>query len=242
MSFDLIALMIRTQWRDRIMTSSFLIGITLQTSLLSLAIVQKQAGENELLLLAVRASLFTGINILLFSAMSSLSNEFRYGTFEYTHLSAIGWNRVLLLRAMATSIISWPVVVGPFLAAMIASHGLGLLRMGAFAGGVFFLLWIICYWMTYLLNLSEQPMTILPLLKYVLLIFGLNLVHIPLLTNISYLIPTYWFLQLIEPGKMAVNGLGFLVTVATWTIVITIGARPLVDRKMTSSWLSGRNA
>lgn len=238
MNFNLIILMVRTQWRDRIMTSSFLIGITLQTILLSWAIVDQKGG----LVLALRASLFTGISILLFSAMSSVSNEFRYGTFEYTSLGSMGWARVLLWRSLATAVISWPAILGPFAAAAWVSQGEGFALMTAFAAGSFVLLWVICYWMCYLLNLAEQPAAFLPAFKYFLLIVGLNLVDVPWLEPVAKVTPTYWYMRMAQSdADVAVCLTGLSVTVVVWTLLIVWLIRPIVDRKMTSRWLAGRN-
>lgn len=237
MNFDLILLMVRTQWRDRIMTSSYLIGITLQTALLSWAILDSHGG----LILALRASLFTGISILLFSAMSSLSNEFRYGTFEYTSLGSLGWARVLLMRSLATSVISWPAIVGPFTAAAWVSPNEGITRYILFGTGLFGLLWVICYWMSYLLNLAQQPAAFLPAFKYFLLIIGLNLVEVPWLDPVAKVTPTYWYLRMARPEtNLTEAAAGFLATVIGWTVLIGWLIRPVVDRKMTSRWLTGR--
>ena len=114
--------------------------------------------------------------------------------------------------------------------------------MAAFAAGCFFLLWVICYWMCYLLNLSEQPAVFLPAFKYFLLIVGLNLVEVSWLEPIAQVTPTYWFMRMAGPDAdmtMALAGLG--ATVVVWTILIVWLIRPIVDRKMVSRWLAGRS-
>lgn len=220
------------------MTSSFLIGITLQTAVLSLAIIEKQGGA----LLGVRASLFSGISILLFAAMSSLTNEFRYGTFEYTHLGSLGWTRVLLLRSLATSLVCWPAVIAPFLAVAYVAKGQGLVHLFLLACGVFLLLWIIGYWMSYALNLSEQPSTVLPAFKYILLISGLGLIDWSWVKFIAQVTPTYWFLKLAQADVDTSQVLlGLALTIVGWTFVTLVVIRPMVERKMIARWLSGRN-
>jgi hypothetical protein len=237
-----LVLMVKTQWRDRIVTSSFLIGITIQTFLLSFAIWMRAVDANDGLILAIRASCFTSVGILLFSAMSSIQNEFRFGTIENVLLGERGLNQLVIYRAFATTLICSPAVLAPFLFEFIRfPHAGGMLRSLAVIGLIYVFVFSLCYQLSYLINAFAHPSASISILKFVILLIGLRLVPGAWATPTSLVMPSGWILSLARQELLWWQCLtGFALTVALLTAATYWWLRPRVEASMERRMVSGR--
>lgn len=107
-------------WVDRRATSSFIVGITLQTAVLSFGLVQFR-GESESMIVqgAVRAAFLVGTAVCGLSAMSAFQNEFRYQTIWQTARDTRVFSRLMLVRALAMVVITAPAAATPFVVAVV---------------------------------------------------------------------------------------------------------------------------
>lgn len=218
--FKFALFLIRVQWIDRLATSSFLIGITLQTVLLSLAIYHTAAAADEALVLATRAALLTCTAIILLSAMSSVQNEFRYGTIEKVILGVVPFSQLLLVRAAASAIVSSPAIVVPFIAAFVKFPGLLDLRSLVVILMTYVSLAAICYQSTLILTQFRAPISIVPWLRLALLFVGLSIIPFPGSDLIALILPTGWILWFAAANDSFTATLavvGFVVVTTVWT-------------------------
>ncbi|WP_328341078.1 hypothetical protein [Micromonospora sp. NBC_00421] len=218
--FTFALFLIRVQWIDRLATSSFLIGITVQTALLSLALYQNAETPREALVLATRAALLTCTAIVLLSAMSSVQNEFRYGTIEKVVLSAVSLPTLLLVRAAASAVVSSPAIVVPFLAAyarfpeLVGPRSLLVILL------VYVSLAAVCYQSTLVLCQFRAPVGVVPWLRLGLLFVGLSVLPFTGAPLVALVLPTGWILQLVAasgPHATATALTGFFAVTTAWT-------------------------
>lgn len=214
------ALMIRLQWIDRAATSSFLVGITLQTFILALAVFETSGSAVHAVDLAVRGSVFSVVGILMFSSMSAITNDFDLGTAENALLGAMPFSRLVAYRAAATALISAPAIVAPFAAAALRwPELLGRPAFALRAIEVSALAVLLGYQLSWILNAFASPRHALQWARLAILIVGLNLLPLPGLREAALLFPTAWILR----G----DSLGFWATCAAWTALVQLF---LVDR------------
>jgi hypothetical protein len=188
--------LVQIQWRDRIATSGFLIGITIQNLLLSFSLWSISSSQDEALLLCTRGTLMSAIGIALFSAMASIQNEFRYGTAESVLLSKISFFPLIGLRAFFTAIISTPAILLPF--GVIAFRFPGILNAhwAVMVIGVHCTVTIVGFQASFILNARDVPYMTLPWLRSGLLILGLSLLPLSFAENASLLLPIGWCVRL----------------------------------------------
>lgn len=212
--------LIRVQWIDRLATSSFLIGITIQTALLALAVYHTAETASEALVLATRAALLTCTAIVLLSAMSSVQNEFRYGTIEKIILGAVPMSRLLLVRAAASAIVSSPAILVPFLAAYVKFQDLLSPRSLAVVLMTYVSLAAVCYQSTLILCQFRAPAGVVPWLRLALLFVGLSVVPFPGSELLALILPTGWILRFVAASGSGDGGAalaGFVAVTAAWT-------------------------
>lgn len=240
-----VLLVIRVQWIDRLATSSFLIGITVQTVLLSLALYHTAASAGEALVLATRAALLTCTAIILLSAMSSVQNEFRYGTIERIILGSVPLPRLLLLRAAASAIVSSPAIVVPFLAATARFPDLLRGRTALVVALTYLSLAAICYQATLILCQFRAPIGIVPWLRLVLLFAGLAVIPFPGSGAVSLALPSGWILRVaaapdVAAGLPAVGG--FAVVTTAWTLALWLILRGRLSSRIEATLTEGAEA
>ncbi|WP_320068102.1 hypothetical protein [Micromonospora sp. RTGN7] len=218
--FKFALFLIRVQWIDRLATSSFLIGITIQTALLALALYQTAQTPAEALVLAARAALMTCTAIVLLSAMSSVQNEFRYGTIEKVVLGAVPISTLLLIRSAASAVVSSPAIVVPFLAAYARFPGLVGPRSLLVILMAYVSLMAVCYQSTLVLCQFKAPIGVVAWLRLGLLFIGLSVLPFAGSELVSLVLPTGWILRFVAatgPQAAAVAFAGFLAVTAAWT-------------------------
>lgn len=234
--------MVKTQWRDRIVTSSFLIGVTIQTLLLSMALFARSVDADSALLLAIRASCFTSVGILLFSAMSSIQNEFRFGTIENVIIGERGLNQLVAYRALATALICSPAIIVPFIFAFCRfPFGFdGVIFMSVIVM-IYAYIFTLCYQLSFLINAFAHPSTTISLLKFAVLAFGLRLIPISSAAEISLFLPSGWILALVgREVSPWLALLGFLASSLAATALIYFWLRPRVERGVERRLITGR--
>ena len=193
-----IFFLIKVQWKDRIATSSFLIGITIQTILLSFVVIQKSLSPENALQLAIKGSLLTCIGISLFSAMSSIQNEFRYATVESILLSKVSFFYLIWIRSLFTGIVSLPAICIPFLAVIFAFPEAFNLRWLVCQISVYLTMVIIGFQSSFVLNVIQNPTVYVPWAKALILILGLKLVPFIGADSICKIFPLYWTLNMAD--------------------------------------------
>jgi hypothetical protein len=216
-----VLFLVKVQWIDRKATSSFLVGITIQTALLTLAIWRSSTSQGDALALAVRASLLTCTAIIFLSAMSNVQNEFRYGTVERALLGKVPFSQLLGIRSAASAVVSSPAVVVPFLGAGWRYPQLFVGRMALLVVLVYVFLGTLCYQSTLVLCQFRNPPAAVVWLRLALLLIGLSIVPFPGSTSLTLVFPTGWLQRFAAQtqGSAAVDVLAFLAVTAGWTLL-----------------------
>lgn len=214
-ALSFLAFIVRLQWLDRIATSAFLVGITLQTGIFALAVFETSTGPAHALELAVRGGIFSAVGILVFSSMSAITNEVDLGTLENAVLGGLPFSRLVALRAAATALISSPVIVVPFAAAVLRWPEL-LSRPAVYLRGfeVYVLSASLGYQLAWILNSFPSPRAALPWARYLILLVGMNLLPFEGMRALSLVFPTGWLL--------AGNSAGFWICAAAWTLFVRV--------------------
>ena len=207
--------MIRLQWKDRVATSSFLIGITLQTLLLSWAIFETSTSPSQALDMAVRSGIFTCVGILLFSSMSAITNEFDFGTMENVLLSGASLSSLMAMRALTSAVISTPAIVIPFAFALLRWPELGAQSM-LFVRlvEVYILTALLADQLIWILNLASRPRAAIQWARYFILIPGMALLPFSWAGTLSLVFPMGALLQ----G----NSKLFWISSVTWTLGVRL--------------------
>lgn len=212
--------LIRVQWIDRRATSSFLVGISVQTGLLTLALYRSASDPEEALVLATRASMLTCTSIVLLSAMSNVQNEFRYGTIERVMLGRVPFSTLLGIRSGASAVVASPAIVVPFVGAvaafpsLLSPHTLVLVAMTYVGLGT------LCYQATLLLCQVRNPPQAVPWIRMVFMFLGLSVIPFPGSEVLSLFFPTGWmigFATAESPGGLVTSFLLFSLVVGVWT-------------------------
>lgn len=234
--------LIRVQWIDRLATSAFLIGITIQTGLLTLAVFRTASGPGDALVLATRSAMLTCVAIVLLSAMSSVQNEFRYGTISRLLLSSVPFARLLWIRSAASAVVASPAIVVPFIGAAAAHPELLTIRTLVLVVMVYVCLGAICYQSTLLLCQFRNPAAAVPWLRVVLLFFGMSVIPFTGSATLSLLFPTGWLLQFAHGGGAwadVIDVFAFAVCTALWTGLLWVALRnrylDVIERNLTDS-------
>ncbi|MDQ0946034.1 hypothetical protein [Streptomyces sp. V1I1] len=232
--------LIRVQWIDRLATSSFLIGITVQTALLTLALYHAAENQQTVMVFATRASLLTCTSIVLLSAMSNIQNEFRYGTIERVLLGKVPFSRLLAVRSASAAIVASPAIVVPFIGAVARFPDMLTPRTVLLVAMVYIFLGSLCYQATLVLCQFRNAASMVPWIRMVLLFLGLSVIPFEGSEAVSLLLPTGWMLRFAEAGSTEQALLflaAFLLVTLTWTggIWKAFGARSMkvVEKNMT---------
>jgi hypothetical protein len=213
-----IKVFVRLQWIDRVHTSSFVIGLTIQSFVLCLSVLDKSTNSAQAFVLATRASILTIVGITLFSAMSSVANDIRFGTFANLILSREHLYLIVFKRCAANTLVAFPTVIFPF---VVASWRFGDLTIGLVLVAMTLIFWsVTCagFQIALVLNSLSHPAKGVPWLRYIFIIVGLNLVPFAFVENLSKALPFYWIIHLSEDSVLS-NALMALVTSLLWTFV-----------------------
>ncbi|MFI9645042.1 hypothetical protein ACIHAA_01905 [Streptomyces sp. NPDC052040] len=235
-------LLVRVQWIDRRATSSFLIGITLQTAVLTLALARRATGPEHALVLACRAALLTCVTIVLLSAMSSVQNEFRYGTMENVLLGQVSFGRLLGLRSVACAVVMSPALCVPFAGAAVAFPSVLGPRTLLLVAMLYVCLAAICHQCTLLLCQFTRPSAAVPWFRLALLVVGLSVVPFPGAQQTARLLPTGWVIAYASGTRAAVAVPMFLATVSLWTCAVWLTCRGRLHRSIERNLVDGRAA
>lgn len=117
-----IKLNIWLQFRDRIQTTGYLIGLTFQSWVLSFSIYSFSGPDSDRMQLAVRYSSFMILSLQLMASISILSNEFRYKTFSNIILGSKNIIELLFIRSFANSVIAIPAFAMPLITAFLCTN------------------------------------------------------------------------------------------------------------------------
>jgi ABC-type transport system involved in multi-copper enzyme maturation permease subunit len=220
--------LIRVQWIDRRATSSFVIGITLQTALLTLAVYERAANPAQGLVMATRAAVLTCTAIILLAAMSSVRNEFRDGTAERVLLGAVPFTRLLVIRAAASAVVCSPAVVVPFAGAAARFPHLVSWHTAVLVAMVYLFLAALCHQASLLLCQFRDAAAPVPWLRMALLFAGLSVIPFPGSAAVALALPTGWILRFAQDPSWAAAA-GFAAVTAAWSagIRLALGGRAL---------------
>ncbi|SDT68105.1 hypothetical protein [Actinoplanes derwentensis] len=240
------AFLIRVQWIDRRATSSFLIGITLQTGILTLALTDQATDPSHALELACRAALLTGIGIALLSAMSSIHNEFRYGTMENVLLGRMSLSKLLAVRAAACAVVMSPAIVVPFVGAMTIFPALVSARTAVLIGMVYGFLAVVGHQTTLLLSQFARPAAAVPWIRLLLLIVGISILPFPGAQPAALALPPGWILRYADeagspgtPESLTTLAMFVLILVG-WSVALGLTLRRRVGTKIEQRLVDGR--
>jgi hypothetical protein len=232
--------LIKIQLIDRLATSAFLIGITLQTFLLCLSIYKGAENYNHGLILAIRSSLLITVGMTLLSSMSNIQNEFRFGTIESICLSSFSFKKLIYYRCISMAIICSPAILLPF--AVIAfkfwsSVNLVIIVLIAL---VYVAITLVGVQTTFILNAFQSPINALPWIKGVLLILGMELIKFPFSDRIAKCFPFHWIFEMVKGERIIENLAFFILTSFVSTFFVKFLFRKDLDRKIESNFLTGR--
>ncbi|MEU6573879.1 hypothetical protein [Streptomyces sp. NPDC046805] len=236
--------LVKVQWIDRRATSSFLMGITIQTALLTLGVWKSASAPGEALAMATRSALLTCTAIVFLAAMSNVQNEFRYGTVERVLLGKVPFSQLIGVRAAATAVVSSPAVVVPFLGAAVRFPDLFSATTALLVLQVYVFLAALCYQSTLLLCQFRNPGTAVVWLRMAVLFLGLSVVPFPGSATLALFFPTGWMLKVAAAAHgthpasaTAAATAAFVVVTAAWTAAcrLGLGRRTLtaVERNLT---------
>ncbi|MFJ6943279.1 hypothetical protein ACISU4_01225 [Streptomyces wuyuanensis] len=234
--------LIRVQWIDRLATSSFLMGITIQTVLLTGALYRAAENPEHALLLATRSSMLTCTSIVLLSAMSNVQNEFRYGTIERVLLGRVPFTRLLGVRSAASAIVASPAIVVPFAGGAMRYPELIAPGTAVLVLMVYVFLGTLCFQSTLVLCQFRNSAAMVPWLRMALLFLGLSVIPFEGSETVSLFFPTGWMLRFAEHGQDAApvfDFAAFLALVVVWTggawLVLRQRSLHIVERSLTDS-------
>lgn len=223
--WESLKIFVRLQWIDRVNTSAFLIGLSIQTAVLCLSIWDKSDSAQSAFVLAVRASFLTVVGITLMAAMSSLANDIRFGTFSYLMLSREHVFVIVFKRCFANTIVSFTTVLFPFAMAMFKFPEL--LSPWVFMVLALIFVSVTCagFHIALIVNAFSHPARGVPWLRYMYLIVGLSLLPVSSLEVASHAFPFYWILNLYGQSgseflltSLVVLGLNALWTIIAWLL------------------------
>ncbi|MFG2983265.1 hypothetical protein ACGFYQ_18795 [Streptomyces sp. NPDC048258] len=234
--------LVRVQWIDRKATSSFLIGITLQTLMLTVALHGQATDAGHALVLATRAALLTCVTIVLLSAMSSVQNEFRYGTMESVLLGRLSLFRLLAVRAAACAVVTSPAIVVPYIGAAVKFPSLIAPRTAVLIAMVYVCLAAICYQSTLTLCQFTRPAAAVPWFRMVLLVIGLSVAPFPGADTAALILPCGWVLRFAGETRGLTTVLTFLMVAIAWTVALWLIFRNSVGRRIERALTDGRAA
>lgn len=234
--------LIRVQWIDRRATSSFVIGITLQTAVLTLAVVHRATGAESSLVLACRSALLTCVTIVLLSAMSSVQNEYRYGTMENVLLGQVSLARLLGLRAGACAVVMSPALCLPFAGAAVAFPSVLGPKLLLLIAMLYLCLAAVCYQCTLLLCQFARPSAAVPWFRLTLLLLGMSVVPFPRSQQVAELLPTGWVMAYAAGTRAGIALPMFLTTVSLWTCALWLAFRKRLHPRIERSLVDGRAA
>ncbi|HVJ64670.1 MAG TPA: hypothetical protein VM901_05395 [Bdellovibrionota bacterium] len=216
-----VKIFVRLQWIDRVNTSAFLIGLSIQTAVLCLSIFDKSQNSGEAFALAVRASLLNIIGITLFAAMSSLANDIRFGTFSYLLLSRehIFW--IVFKRCLANTVVSFSSVVFPFAVAVVKFPELASVNLVLALLAIFVAVSCAGFQIALVLNTLDHPIRGVPWMRYFYLLVGLNMLPFAWIEWSSKFLPFYWILDLhaLEGGSLFAQFAASVGLSLGWTLV-----------------------
>ncbi len=236
-SASYLLFLIRVQWVDRRATSSFLIGITIQTVVLSLGLIQlAEYRDAAILQAAIRASVLVGTAICGLGAMSAFQNEFRYQTAWKTARDKSAFAALLAARALAMVAISAPSLAVPFAVAFLVSRGtvpVGLVLVSYLI--TMFVLVAFTHIMTLLLSLSYDPSRAVPWIRQVIMIVALGTLGFLSPIWLRSMLPFLWIERILDPATwwqatIAAIGITLLWWLTTWFAVKELSWRALQKR------------
>jgi hypothetical protein len=212
-------LFVKLQWIDRAATSSFLIGLSIQSFILCLSVWDKSSSPQTAGALAVRAAFMTSIGITLFAAMSSLANEIRFGTFYYVILGKKSLMNILMARSVSNTFISLSAIILPFIIAAIKFPSLIEIKTFLAILLIFITITLLCFQTALILNSLPNPVGGIPWLKYGYVLIGLNLLPFPLIHHLSRSLPFYWISQIFESQEKLWHCIAYcLLSLFLWTL------------------------
>lgn len=236
-----LRLLIWLQWVDRRATSSFIVGITIQTAVLSLGLVQLRTLDAPAVLqAAVRASFLVGTALCALSAMSAFQNEFRYQTVWQTARDQRVFAHLMLARAFAMVIITAPALLVPFIVATVllgATVSVGVVAAMAFLSVV--VLVAFTHLLTTGLALTYDPARLVPWIRQVVMVVALGTVAFLSPEPVRNVFPFVWIERMAVPGELWRSaGLTIGITGAWWLVgqaLLRRPAREILTRRLTDS-------
>lgn len=237
-SIRYLRLLVWLQWVDRRATSSFIVGITIQTAVLSLGLVQLRTLDgSSVLQAAVRASFLVGTALCALSAMSAFQNEFRYQTVWQTARDRRVFARLMLARALAMVIITAPALLVPFAVAAVL---LGFTFSVGVAAAMAFLSLVVLVAFTHLLTtglaLTYDPARLVPWIRQVVMVVALGTVAFLSPEPVRYAFPFVWIERMALPGELWRSAsLAVGVTLAWWLVgqaVMRGAAQRILDSRL----------
>lgn len=213
------ALLIRIQWIDRSATSSFLIGITVQTAILSASIAQMGAeSPTAVLQAALRADLLVGLALCSLSAMSAFQNEFRFQTVWQTARDPRSLRRLMLARALGMVVVTMPALCVPFAVASFTLRGAALSATVLMLLSVALVLTAFTHILTLALAVAYDPARVVPWIRQITMASLVGTVTFLSPAFIRQLFPFYWIEQM-----PATDSAWPVVWVLTTTLVLWVG-------------------
>ncbi len=233
------AFLVKAQWIDRRATSSFVVGITVQTAVLSMGLVQTEASDPAIIQAATRASLMVALTVCSLGAMSAFQNEYRYQTVWFTARDLGVFHRLMLARSAAMVIVSLPAVLVPFgTAAVLVGPGDHGATIALLATGTSVVLVAFTHVLTLGLALVYDPARTVPWIRQVTLASLVGVVPFLSPPYVTRAFPFVWLTDAAPDGAVGRDVAVAVIIAVAWStlaaavlgpgVASTIGRR-LVD-------------
>jgi RES domain-containing protein len=225
------AFLVKAQWIDRKATSSFIVGITVQTAVLSLGLTQMQASDAAIVQAATRAALMVALTVCSLGAMSAFQNEYRYETVWLTARDLGSFHRLMFTRAVAMVVVSMPAVAVPFGTALVLvgprerAAGIGLLALATGAVLVAY-----THLLTLVLALTYDPARVVPWVRHVTLASLVGVVPFLSPPLVSRAFPFVWLSDAALDGRTVRPVVVAVAIAAGWSLLGTLVLRRGVAR------------
>lgn len=222
------AFLVNVQWIDRRATSSFVVGLTLQTAILSGGLAQLDGDPGVVMEAAIRAALMVALTVCSLGAMSAFQNEYRYQTIWLTARDLRSFLGLMLARSGAMVVVASPAVLVPLAVAFVTGEGVSLGAVGVLAVGMLVVLVAFTHVLTLVLALTYDPARVVPWVRQGTLAVLVGVVPVLSPPFLARLFPFAWLTTgagAADPARDVGVAVGLSVL---WASVATVALRRAV--------------
>lgn len=243
MIFDSFPLLLKIQWKDRIATSSFTFGLTIQMFSLSFHLWNSNADLATRINGALSAALYVSLNISLFFSLACIRNEFRFGTIHQILLTAANLPSLIRARAFVNTLLCSLSLIPPLCILIWLDPNLlidgTILKLYALYFAAVFSQTVAACW---IVHTFKSPATDVLWLGYVYFLLGLNLIPTSFGATISRYFPSGAALEMQTSNVSPLVAMSYVALFLAWTFIPTLTLKSRVQSQITNHIVSGRQS